>query len=294
MRSSQFREPVAYLAPCGSDRPNYLFKRPKPPSTCPTQASAMDQLPPEILSLIVSHLERDTIGPYASVSRQWQVAVENITFRQVRLDSVDLDHFQKLFSIPHRRAALAGLQYIAFLPTYSDDRCAKFERRRERDANNAAFTEAVVALFTILKSWEQEFGQSGHHGHGARAGRPINLFLCALSPTDVATPRPYNDMGVHRYERSVLTLLDPDAVPEVERVISFTAYGTSDPHHPWSSLLRQPRTLRAASVARIASKLPNLITTTWELEDCAFSEDTIRHKYRKGKPASQKSEVTEG
>ncbi|EKG12146.1 F-box domain cyclin-like protein, partial [Macrophomina phaseolina MS6] len=239
----------------------------------------MDQLPPELISVIVSHLDREAIGPYASLSRQWQVAVESITFRHLRLDSTDLNQFQRRLSIQHRRAALETLDYFASLPAYSDDRCAKVERRREREANNAAFTEAVNSLFTMLKNWEED------GNHRRRAGRPITLNLCALSPTDIAAPRPYDDMGEHRYERSILTLLDPCSLPQIERVVSFSALSTRAPQYKWSSLGWnldcKPRTLRAASVAQIGSKFPNLTSIKWELEDCAFTEDTIRHKYRK-------------
>lgn len=245
-----------------------------------TSLPQMDQLPPELISVIVSHLDREAIGPYASLSRQWQVAVESITFRHLRLDSTDLNQFQRRLSIQHRRAALETLDYFASLPAYSDDRCAKVERRREREANNAAFTEAVNSLFTILKNWEED------GNHRRRAGRPITLNLCALSPTDIAAPRPYDDMGEHRYERSILTLLDPCSLPQIERVVSFSALSTRAPQYKWSSLgwnlECKPRTLRAASVAQIGSKFPNLTSIKWELEDCAFTEDTIRHKYRKG------------
>ncbi|KAB2578838.1 hypothetical protein DBV05_g2605 [Lasiodiplodia theobromae] len=237
----------------------------------------MDQLPPEIVALVVSFLDEGNVGAYATVSRQWQVAIENVTFRRLRVQSSELALFSERLAHPRRRATLGEIAYEVILPAYSVDRCAKFERRREREVNNAAFNKAITELFALLKSWEEEDGgRSGQH-HAVRPGggcRGISLHLGAYALTDVATPRPldwYRDLGEHRYEKSVLGWVDLENVPEVRRITEL--------HTPGSSA--STRQLRAASVAQIASKLPNLAKVWWSMNDCAFSEDEIRHKYRK-------------
>lgn len=244
----------------------------------------MDQLPPEIVALVVSFLDEGNVGAYATISRQWQVAIENVTFRRLRVQSSELALFSERLAHPHRRAALGEIAYEVILPAYSVDRCAKFERRREREANNAAFNEAIVELFALLKSWEEEDGGGSGRQHAVRPGgcRGISLHLGAYALTDVATPRPldwYRDLGEHRYEKSVLGWVDLENVPEVRRITEL--------HTPGSSA--STRQLRAASVAQIASKLPNLARVWWSMNDCAFSEDEIRHKYRKGVWNSTKS-----
>lgn len=244
---------VAFLQP-------YLYRCLMTPHLSQTSA-IMDQLPPELVSLIVSHLDPDTLGPYARISRQWQLVVENHTFGRVRVQSTELDKFHDMLALPHRREALGTLIYHVLLPEYSEDRTAKFERRRERDANNQAFSAAVVELLSVLESWE------------STRGRRIALHLGAYSLTDIARPRPQDDLKKHRYERSILTLLDSAELPEVERVTGFFCPGDCK---------LATRTLRAASVASIASKFPKVARMELGLEDCAFSEDTIRHKYRKG------------
>ncbi|KKY15129.1 putative f-box domain cyclin-like protein [Diplodia seriata] len=159
----------------------------------------MDRLPPELIALIISFLNEDgndndttttNLAAYAPISRQYQVAVEHLTFRRLRVQSgaEQLALFAERLLPRHRRAALVEIAFEVLLPAYSADRAAKFERRREREANNAAFTAAVAALFR----------------------------------------------------------------------------------------------LRAASVARIAAAgMPNLGRVEWELDDCAFAEDEVRHRYRK-------------
>ncbi|KAL0259759.1 hypothetical protein SLS55_005499 [Diplodia seriata] len=250
----------------------------------------MDRLPPELIALIISFLNEDgndndttttNLAAYAPISRQYQVAVEHLTFRRLRVQSgaEQLALFAERLLPRHRRAALAEIAFEVLLPAYSADRAAKFERRREREANNAAFTEAVAALFRVLRGWEEEGEELGKAGSGR--GRGIALHLGAYAVADVERPRAldeWRDLGAHRYGKSVLRLLDGEdgelmmQIPEVRRIVEFRTPGRS----------RCTRQLRAASVARIAvAGMPNLGRVEWELDDCAFAEDEVRHRYRK-------------
>ncbi|KAL1628204.1 hypothetical protein SLS54_001774 [Diplodia seriata] len=252
----------------------------------------MDRLPPELIALIISFLNEDddndknntttNLAAYAPISRQYQVAVEHLTFRRLRVQSgaEQLALFAERLLPRHRRAALAEIAFEVLLPAYSADRAAKFERRREREANNAAFTAAVAALFRVLRGWEEEEGDDGGKARSGR-GRGIALHLGAYAVADVERPRAldeWRDLGAHRYGKSVLRLLDGDGdgetmqIPEVRRIVEFRTPGRS----------RCTRQLRAASVARIAAAgMPNLGRVEWELDDCAFAEDEVRHRYRK-------------
>ncbi|OJD34801.1 f-box domain cyclin-like [Diplodia corticola] len=298
----------------------------------------MDRLPPEILSLIVSFLADDppettspspspspyspsnhsALAPYAPLSRPWQAAVEAVTFRRLRVQSTELAAFaarlggnnstdadaRHAHAHRHRRAALAELRYEVLLPGYSTDRAAKFERRREREANAEVFGEAVRGLFGVLGGWEREAedrdrdreeGQERDGGRGrgrgwsgGAGGRGIALHLGAYAVADVERPRAldgWRDLGARRYGKSVLRLPGEMMmmmlaggggdggvdVPEVRRIVAFCTPGETT----------CTRKLRAASVAWIAARMPNLERVEWDLDDCAFAEDEVRHRYRK-------------
>lgn len=95
----------------------------------------MDKLSSEIVSLIITFLDIKPIHPqrddwrlwpipnnrprlasqprkpiYATVSRQWQYAVEAQSLAHIALKDTDLPAFETIFSEPRRRAALRKLK----------------------------------------------------------------------------------------------------------------------------------------------------------------------------------------
>ncbi|KAI0813761.1 hypothetical protein GGR55DRAFT_544680 [Xylaria sp. FL0064] len=115
----------------------------------------MNRLPLEIYVEIGGFLQ----GPgfdrplLATISRQWQAAVERQTFSEIRVKSTDLDRFQDIVQ-NHRRRYVTKINYVVVLPAYDDDERCSFERKDDRQANNKVFTAAVHRLFSLLKSWD--------------------------------------------------------------------------------------------------------------------------------------------
>ncbi len=231
----------------------------------------MDSLPPELISLIASHLERNEdeqylssgklapskLPPYAVISRQWQYAIERRTFHRLSVKSTELNHFSRMVT-GHRRAIVAQLSYQIVLPAYEDFACAKYENNKDKEVNNREFTSAIQRLFRLLKFWEQ--------GDGGGVRQTITLMLSDIySPMDGAHrgeekykedmwnfgigKRP--DLWHHRYQHSFLTLLNSNDLPVLSQISCFMIYP------------RFPRSIEPRSITAIASKLSNLRTISW-------------------------------
>ncbi|KDN66600.1 hypothetical protein CSUB01_07236 [Colletotrichum sublineola] len=97
------------------------------------------------------------------------------SFESVKISSKpeSLSQFDEDFSGQHigRRERLRNLQYDVVLPPVSAKRMKKLQSKKEAAANNAAFTNAILALFDRLASWEEQ-------------GANIKLVLSVASPTD--------------------------------------------------------------------------------------------------------------
>ena len=127
----------------------------------------MDRLPQELISHSATFIEREDdqshvplllrsrepskLPPYATVSRKWQYAIERRTFLETWLKSTELDYFSETM-IARRRRSLAVLQYEIVLPTYGEAKCAKLETDDDKRLSNECFTDAIHALFRMMKS----------------------------------------------------------------------------------------------------------------------------------------------
>ncbi|KAK3986147.1 hypothetical protein QBC44DRAFT_361789 [Cladorrhinum sp. PSN332] len=125
----------------------------------------MKYLPPELTNLIISHLP-PPLAPYATVSQQWQHAIESRTFCSVYRISTLLDDktsFTKFKSAfgnenphgPRRRVLIRSLRYRVILPSPSQKRLHKMQGNREAALNNKAYTQAVIDLFNFLSTWSE-------------------------------------------------------------------------------------------------------------------------------------------
>ncbi|CAJ2513905.1 Uu.00g020240.m01.CDS01 [Anthostomella pinea] len=115
----------------------------------------MDRLPQEIYDEIGALLHDPAFcrPALATVSRQWQIAIERQTFRNIRLRSTDLGCFQQI--VQHRRRRYVNaINYLIVLPGYSDEKRRQFEREDDRRANDEVFTTVVHRLFHRLEHWD--------------------------------------------------------------------------------------------------------------------------------------------
>ncbi|KAL8641110.1 MAG: hypothetical protein Q9226_008672 [Calogaya cf. arnoldii] len=248
----------------------------------------MDRLPQELINHVAFFIESEDdqsdtgllmrkktasrLPPYATLSRQWQLAIEYRTFHTLRLKSTDLSYFTQILT-GHRRDCLSHLSYAVVLPTYTDNDCAKFEREEDQTRNNQAFTDAVYVLFQILHAWDT----------AAPAKKSRSLFLNIsdiYSPMDGRHRDNYkedrelsdsgkrHDLWYHRYEHSKLRLLGHSALPSLSRVSGFRNY-TFDHRH-----------LEPSSALQLTTKLPNLESLNLNLDDNEKKDPHARQQAR--------------
>lgn len=239
----------------------------------------MYQLPQELISHIAAFVEREDdqsqvprahrvqnpskLPPYATISRTWQIAIEQLTFREIWLKSTELSYFLDTV-VGHRRPVLAVLQYEIILPTYDDAKCAKFESDSDKHLNNQVFTDGIHGLFRVLKSWEDTVEGSLLSVYAIS----LNLYS-PYSPMDgihrgkekYKDDKWQSDLGQrhdiwdHRYEHSVLRLFNTQDLPKVSSISQFSGY------------LHYPRSIEPYSIAAIAARLVNLRCVNWTLKD---------------------------
>ncbi|KAF8457848.1 hypothetical protein BDZ91DRAFT_785930 [Kalaharituber pfeilii] len=246
-------------------------------------------LPPELLSMIFSHLRRLAqptlatdrrtlpLAAYAAVCRQWQPVVESFTFQYLRnVPSTELHTLDRIFSRGnrHRRDALRSLSMVTILPGYSTRDRRRFERAKDRAANDAALTDAVRRILEILAAWDQDCSAQDSAGlpalslilDGARA--PMDRYRWEQPEGE---PRDYeaDDFGEHRYRRSYLRLvgLDQNPLPTVPRVTNFSA----------EFFMRR---MEGASAVAIAKCFPRLQKLDLALNDNEWRYPAVRQQQR--------------
>ncbi|KAE8316430.1 hypothetical protein BDV41DRAFT_573712 [Aspergillus transmontanensis] len=134
-------------------------------------------LPLELLSEIARILHHDSVClvPYKTVCRQWQTAFEPFIYADLIVysdethkdegqEGISLAHFQKLTSGAGamRRPWVRKLWYDILVPFELLDWTTRKEETEQysvanpiREANDRAFQAAIIDLFGILSSWEQ-------------------------------------------------------------------------------------------------------------------------------------------
>lgn len=243
-------------------------------------------LPPELLAIILSFFDYHERRGYVTVSRQWQLLIERRAFHKIHLKSTDLQAFSDIF-VGHRRALLADLRYDVILPSYDDRQRARFERTKDKQANNEVLTEAIHGLFSVLASWDEA---KDHEIATCEQRRHISLNLRAYSLTDVderrhehVWPEIRDNYDIEeqcarfrlRYKHSFLQVLRVGELPDVPQISDFQCNGWS-----W------PRRIEGSSLAGVVAKLPNLETLGWTINDNEKRYPAVRQQHRFGILAS--------
>ncbi|RPA76950.1 hypothetical protein BJ508DRAFT_179335 [Ascobolus immersus RN42] len=250
--------------------------------------------PPELVSLLLFELcqtlprlwdgKSTSLKEYATVSRQWQYAAEQESgvFHTVAVRSNELDTFATVFG-GHRRRFLRCLEYHIVLPKYARARCCLFETRKEQEKNNEAFTEAIQALFLLLKEWE---------ARDVDQGPPLELNIKAHSPMDVgwrsAQDRymvnlDYRDLQDRRWQHSFLRFsrVALGSLPILSRVTGFACNmgGTRSKDGEYRA---DNREFEGRSLVQLATKFPNLEAVGWIVEDDDLLYPWARKRRRQG------------
>lgn len=236
----------------------------------------MDELSPEVLSIILSHLlaksTKEHPSAYATVARSWQYVAETFSFADITIKSKELNNFARIFSGPgrHRRRLLRHLNYNIGLPTHGDS-------REDHATNEHAFGFAVQSLFDLLESWDKGDGDNGnqgrHDGSIAWRSRPkmeLHIWLShdidiknADGPVDHAFDV-CNSSAARRYQ----ILLPEFKVPQVQCITSFTVGAT---------LGRAPHPTTLCQLASLLPSLESLDLTYW---DPAVKRHDVRKEHR--------------
>ncbi|KAK1762484.1 hypothetical protein QBC33DRAFT_551683 [Phialemonium atrogriseum] len=179
--------------------------------------------------------------------------VEARSFSRVRLNSCSesLRQFDDIFSNPDLRSLVKTISYDVVLPVVSDKRLKnKFQSRREVAENSAAFTQAILELFTRLSSWQQYKG--------------VDWSLTATSPSDDPILR---SPGIKvKYDRNHFkyigiddSVLPPGGLPSVPCISSFNFENLD-----CSTSCHSDRMLHPDVICAIARALPCLENAAWE------------------------------
>ncbi|KAI0599803.1 hypothetical protein F4775DRAFT_548352 [Biscogniauxia sp. FL1348] len=229
-------------------------------------------IPQEILDLIVSQVNYEDRRNILSVSRDFQVATERLTWRYIHVNGDDIDSFVKLCT-GHRTQALRN---ITFQPQFPNLRPTEEKKQvncrptpEEIRADNEHFSSQVHGMFRALKTVEERV-------------KALGLGLPRIG-LNINTPGQY-DIGVycsHRTYRSWrLRLLRPEELPELSwvRMLSVGAdgrcmYGGSDGAYEFPLDLRM--------LVDLSIKLPGMeeLSCPYLAERFPYSYDdaVIRH-----------------
>ncbi|KAE8350458.1 hypothetical protein BDV28DRAFT_150902 [Aspergillus coremiiformis] len=262
----------------------------------------MDSLSQELLLLIIPYL-RETppntlqsckpplkIASYATISRQWQHAIERFTLSTLHTYSSDLLTFRQVFALPRRRKTLRRLHYEIDLPAYSANRIACFERRRESKANEIAFHRGLADLFHALSKWDKQ---------------GLELTLTTSSPTDpshLTWPKPKNpalqiehrhgpshakprrkEQQLTKVPKALSTALDVQYLPHLQSLTihldqSIPRNHNFKPHLPDPSYPAGDTLNLAIKALAETSPLSHLhLTGDWPISPALFTDATFPH-----------------
>lgn len=198
----------------------------------------MEQLPQEIINLIVTFIESyhdqpgvpwwkrkaspSNFAGYAIVSSTWKHAIESIVFQNITLQNTDIEAFDAIFK-GDRRRFLTKLTLHVVLPNFDDKFCDHFERKIDKNASNEVFTKTIEKLFAVLKSWEENGSVEGNIRFALwKIYAPIDV-----DQRDYETHKRHRfetmieqrrDLFEHHYRHSLIRLLRPDQLPSLRRI----------------------------------------------------------------------------
>jgi len=223
----------------------------------------MESLPREILDSIIELLQdEDKRGPwaprkgneglhnYATISRSWQLAIEHVTFMEITIKSTDLPFFMTLIrpGQEHRRGLLKHITFEVVLPSYSYEDHGRRESRRDKAANNEAFSTAIHCLFKSLQKLENQTNKKmsivERQLSICRVFSPSDR-VRGMIPLNALKSRGIREIFEQRYENSYLKLGQPNDLPIL---LEFRKL----------YLRNSERKVEPASHIALAAKMPNL------------------------------------
>ena len=134
-------------------------------------SACFNRLPFEVKTIVWSYIDYDysgglffresvSLAPYARVSREWQQAFEQLTFREVLVKSNQSNRFKefKEYIAGNRIASLRSLHFKIILPKFYANPLLSPSLEAERiRADNQAFTKAIKNLWALLETLEDGY-----------------------------------------------------------------------------------------------------------------------------------------
>ncbi|KAH7028146.1 uncharacterized protein B0I36DRAFT_386019 [Microdochium trichocladiopsis] len=215
------------------------------------------------------------------------IGPEDATSIRVTSAPDSLANFSSTYSSQSCRRSLKKIHYHVILPEITPKRFKKLQSSREAAANDAEFTRALVALFTLLSAWEAEEEQNAGEDAasapaltGVEAGSVsaaevgtredttgIALILSASAPADLdealhASLRhrhdgpPIWDMrNDFKYLRLDPSILGTAGLPQTRAVTAL------DLRSEWP---RAGRRLHPSVITSLAAALPSMVNVQWD------------------------------
>ncbi|KAI0836669.1 hypothetical protein F5Y06DRAFT_298355 [Hypoxylon sp. FL0890] len=137
----------------------------------------MDSLPQTIVNKIVDivtyEYNRNERLSLVTVSKKFQHAIEQKTFKWLHLNLVRVRHASGILSRSDRWSHVREVIFEIILPNYSEEACTRYENDAEKAENSRVFTQNIIEMFNLLSQCPV-----------ACATKPLTLQLSIFSETD--------------------------------------------------------------------------------------------------------------
>jgi hypothetical protein len=126
-----------------------------PHGSISTRVTTWVSLPPEIRHMILNaivHQKSAGWASFASISKEWQLFIEERNFCRLKLQASCLDQFKHI--IIRQRGLVRHIQLDIELRRYTCRCCECQESESWTSSNNSLIRSAIWKLFSILSTWE--------------------------------------------------------------------------------------------------------------------------------------------
>ncbi|ETS73403.1 hypothetical protein PFICI_15008 [Pestalotiopsis fici W106-1] len=145
-------------------------------------ASLPAELAQEIVHLALE-ADADSAPKFATISRVWQIFVEQKTFSSIRIRSTQVPELHNMMT-PFRQSLVRNINFEVILAEYDMKRCKEKETEEEQEQNSRSFTVGMFQLFDHLATWTSMSG-----GKAEQQPR-VSLKVSSSSPSDSQSDTP--------------------------------------------------------------------------------------------------------
>lgn len=203
-----------------------------------------DSLPSAVRQKIIGELAKSSsrrrLPRYATVSKEWQKAIEKVTFAELYLTDGRVIDVGKIMT-RRRQSHLRFIMCHVMLGAYADHKSP--ETNSQHRESTRVLNDYMLNLFKVMAKWRPQDAPSvGTH-----------LKIVINSPSDETSNKTWGDHPQNRRARAALAQIgvSSDSLPPVATISGLACSG---------------RHLELASVTLLITKLPNLRNLDVEME----------------------------